>query len=81
MRETRIKSFGHVQRKYIDSTIRKNDSLEVIGTQEGRKTKEIIDKIVYDLWTTNLTDEITLDWTDWKRKNSCKRTKLIGKKA
>lgn len=49
--------------------VRKID-LDVIGTSRGmgRLEKTWIKSVRNDYKTLNLTDKITLDWTEWKRK-------------
>lgn len=37
IRKTRIRWFGHVQRRPINATMRKSDSLEVRGTSKERR--------------------------------------------
>lgn len=69
IRETRLRWFGHVQKKPVDATVRKIDWFEVTGTSRDRKIpKKIWIEIVRnDIKTLYLTDN-TLDMTEWKSK-------------
>lgn len=70
MRQTRLRWFCHIQKRPIDVTLRKSNSLEIVGTSSGRGRlkKTQIKAVRNDLKAVNLIDKIALNQTEQKRK-------------
>lgn len=62
MRENRVRWFDHVQRRFIDATVRRIDRLEVTGASRGggRRKKTWKELVRNDLMALNLIDKIDL---------------------
>ena len=67
--ETRLRWFGHVQRRPLEAPVRRVDQMEdsPITRGRGRPKKTIGETIRMDLAINNLTVEMRTDRTRWRR--------------
>ena len=63
MRKTRLRWFGHMQRRSVDALVRRCERLVLGGTQRGRgRPKKYWGEMIrHDMAKLNLTEDMTLD--------------------
>ena len=67
MHENRLRWFGHVQRKTIDSPIRRIESIIVEGKRSlGRLKKTWVEHIKNDLSKMRLSADLARDRNSWR---------------
>ncbi|XP_070018082.1 uncharacterized protein [Nicotiana sylvestris] len=68
MRETRLRWFGHVQRRSLDAPIRRCEQLALVGTRRGRgKPRKYWGEVIrWDMARLQISEDMTLDRKLWR---------------
>ncbi|CAO2829191.1 unnamed protein product [Amaranthus hypochondriacus] len=68
LRESRLRWFGHVQRKTFDAPVRRVESIIVEGKRsQGRPMRTWDEQIKIDMHELNLSKDLTRDMGSWRR--------------
>ena len=68
MRKNKLRWFGHMQRKTLDSLVRRIESIIVVGKRSrGRSKKMWVEQIKNDLSEKRLSADLTRDRNSWRR--------------
>jgi len=80
MRQDHLRCFGHEQRRLINTPIRKNDSIPVMGEKKVRRHRIIwIETMKNYILIREVTKSIILDMLKWRKKNTCSQSRLADR--
>ena len=67
MRDNKLRSFGHVQRKNLDAPVRRIENIIVEGKKSRRRPRRTCEEqIKNDLHDLNLFKDLTMDRGSWR---------------
>ncbi|KAG5625880.1 hypothetical protein H5410_011098 [Solanum commersonii] len=68
LREARLRWFGHVRRRCADAPVRRCEGMAIEGTRSGRgRPKKFWGEVIrQDLAQLHITEDMTLDWKEWR---------------
>ena len=62
MRESRLRRFGHIQKREIIALVRKSELIQVVGTKKDRGRPKITStEVNNNMLLNNITESMTLD--------------------